>query len=71
MTRNFVWVVRQHSRPRSGRRFVALAHLIGIWRLPRSLGLLLLPGRQAAGWAGLKGLRDGLRRQPDPAAGRL
>ncbi len=71
MTRNFVWVVRQHSRLRSWRRAVALAHLIGAWRVPRSLGMLLLPGRRAAGWAGLKGLCDGLRRQPDPAAGRL
>lgn len=71
MTRNFVWVVRQHGRPRSLRRFAALAHLIFVWRVPRSLGLLLLPTRRAVGWAGLRGLRDGLRRRPDPAAGRL
>ena len=71
MTRNFVWVVRQHSRPRSWRRVVALAHLICVWRVPRSLGMLLLPGRQAAGWAGLRGLWDGLRRTPDPNAVRL
>ena len=71
MTRNFIWVVRLHSRPRSGRRFVALAHLIGMWRVPRSLIMLLLPGRRAAGWAGLRGLRDGWRRAPDAAAGRL
>ena len=71
MTRNFIWVVRLHSRPRSARRFVALAHLIGVWRVPRSLGLLLLPSRRAAGWAGWQGLRDGLRLAPDPAAGRL
>ena len=71
MTRNFIWVVRLHSRPWSVRRLVALTRLVGYWRIPRSLGLLLLPSRRSVGLAGLKGLRDGLRRRPDPAECRL
>lgn len=71
LSRNRFILVRLHTRPWSLRRGFALAYHVGVRRLPRAVGLLLLPTRRAAGLAALRGLWAGWRSHPDPAESRM
>lgn len=71
LSRNRFILVRLHTRPWSVRRGFALAYHVGVRRVPRAVGLLLLPARRAAGRAALRGLWAGWRSQPDPAGCRI
>ena len=71
LARNFILRVRLHTRPWSIRRLFAIGRFMLCRRIPRTLGLLLLPSRRAAGWAALKGLWAGLWIEPDPRDCRL
>lgn len=71
LARNRFLLVRLHTAPRSFRRGFALAYHVFVRRLPRAAGLLLVPGRRAAGRAILEGLRAGWKFHPDPADSRL
>ena len=71
LARNRFILVRLHTRPWSLRRGFALAYHVFVRRLPRAAGLLLLPGRRAAGIGIMKGLWAGLWVAPDPGDCRL
>lgn len=60
LSRNWVIMVRLHTRAWSWQRCWIWLHGLGLRGVSREIGLLLLPGRRQAGWAGLKGLWTGL-----------
>ncbi len=66
LARNWISMIKLHTRPGSARRLFALFHRIFLRSLPRLLCLLVLPGRTRAGWAGLAGIWAGLRKPVDP-----
>ena len=71
LSRNRFILVRLHAKPWSLRRWFALNYHVFIRRLPRGFGLMLKPGRRAAGVGALKGIWAGLWMHPNPEAHRL